>query len=197
MRKEIVVLGMCLLLGFNAGAQLLHDSAVSYTAIKKITLHSTSGKKVKIQAPKEALLLFVMLSPECPLCKNYSLMLNRLQTKYKDSMQVVGIVPGKAYSGTDVQQFAADYKIKFPLLIDKEKELSLYLKTSVTPEVVLTNAAGQTIYRGAIDDWMEELGKKKVAPQQHYLDEAITQYLAGTPVLRSSTIAKGCLINEF
>ena len=83
------------------------------------------------------------------------------------------------------------------MLIDKEKVLSDYLKATVTPEVFLTNKTGQIVYSGAIDDWVTELGKKALQPQKHYLENAITQYLAGAPIQLSYTAAKGCLINEF
>jgi peroxiredoxin len=198
MRKEIAVLGMCFLLFVSAaGAQVLQGNAISFAAVKKITLFNTSGKKINLALPATPLRLFVLLSPECPLCKNYSLVLNRLHRDFDDDMEVYGIVPGSAYSGAELQQFAADYKIKFPLLIDKEKVLSGYLKATVTPEVFLINTTGQIVYNGAIDDWVKELGKKTLQPQQHYLEKAITQYLAGAPVQLAHTIAKGCLINEF
>jgi peroxiredoxin len=198
MRKEIAVLGMCFLLFVSvAGAQVLHGNVISFAVVKEYPLFNTSGKKINLALPATPLRLFVLLSPECPLCKNYSLALNKLHKAYGKSMEVYGIVPGSAYAGADLQQFAADYKIEFPLLIDKEKVLSNYLKATVTPEVFLINKTGQIIYSGAIDDWVTELGKKTLQPQQHYLEKAITQYLSGAPVQLAHTIAKGCLINEF
>lgn len=186
----LVVLSCC------AFAQQSWRQSISFTTAENIALLNPSGLAVTIGAPEKTLRLYVFLSPECPLCRNYSIVLNKLGAKYNRDLEVYGIVPGNAYSGQDVSDYAKDFQIQFPLLIDSSKKLTAYLAAKVTPEVVLTNQSGAVVYRGAIDDWVVELGKKKAKPQQHYLDAAINQYLGGKPVLVPSTVAKGCLINE-
>lgn len=195
---KTVLLGLCLLLyALPSAAQEWNEQRISFAALDQIHLLNTSGDKTPITPLQKPLLLFVMLSPECPLCKNYSLVLNKLHRKYGKEVQLLGIVPGNTYSGGTLQQFAREYGIGFPLLIDAEMKLAQYVKATVTPEVILADRAGIIVYRGAIDDWMLELGKKKPAPQQHYLHDAINQYLSGQPVAVRTTVAKGCLINEF
>jgi peroxiredoxin len=195
---KTVLLGFYLLLqALPSGAQSWSTERLSFATISRINLKNTSGKEISVVPAEKALHLFIMLSPECPLCKNYSLVLNKLHRKYESSVQLLGIVPGNTYSADTLQRFAQDYGIGFPLLIDTEMRLSRHLKATVTPEVILADNNGDIIYRGAIDDWMVELGKKKPAPQQHYLADAINQYLNGQPVSIRSTVAKGCLINEF
>ena len=165
--------------------------------IEKIVLKTTSGGKASIDFNKEPLTVLVFLSPECPLCKNYSLVLNKIVENYPGKLQLQGIVPGKAYSNKEVKNFVEEYKIGFPVLIDPLKELSNAIKAQVTPEVIAINKDGETIYRGAIDDWVKELGQQSIRPENHYLEDAISAYLAGKPVLIKQTVAKGCLINEF
>jgi thiol-disulfide isomerase/thioredoxin len=155
------------------------------------------GKNAYIQVAETPLTALVFLSPECPLCKNYSLVLNTLQEKFSNKVRFYGIVPGRTYSAEDVQQYVDDYKMQFPVWIDLQKQLSTQLQASVTPEVVLISKSGSLVYRGAIDDWVQALGQKKAKPQQHYLEEAITNYLQNKQVLVKQTTPIGCLINEF
>ena len=61
----------------------------------------------------------------------------------------------------------------------------------------MVNKSGKLIYRGAIDDWIEELGQKKIKAQQHYLQNAIIQYLQKEDIQLKQTRPVGCLINEF
>jgi thioredoxin-related protein len=164
--------------------------------LKKIALQN-NGKKGYIQVDQTPLTVLVFLSPECPLCKNYSLVLNTLHETFSSEVQFYGIVPGRTYSQKDVQRYVNDYKISFPVWIDREKQLSTVVRASVTPEVILLNKSGRLVYRGAIDDWVQALGQKKVKPQQHYLEEAITGYLQNKQVLVKQTSPIGCLINEF
>jgi ABC-type uncharacterized transport system ATPase subunit len=75
--------------------------------------------------------------------------------------------------------------------------LTTYIKGTVTPEVILMNQQGEVIYRGAIDDWVSDLGKKKLVVSNEYLKTAIKQYLQNQTVSIKSVEPIGCLINEF
>lgn len=155
------------------------------------------GKQTKTLSFVSRLHLFILLSPECPLCKNYSTVLSSIQKEFKADLSVHGIVPGKAYSAKEISKYANDYKIPFPIYIDPQKEFTNYIKGTVTPEVILMNKQGEVIYRGAIDDWVSELGKKKLVVSNEYLKNAIKQYLKNEPVSIKTVEPKGCLINEF
>jgi hypothetical protein len=53
------------------------------------------------------------------------------------------------------------------------------------------------IYRGAIDDWMNELGQARIKAGKFYLQDAIISGCNRQPVAIRETVAKGCLINDF
>ncbi len=59
------------------------------------------------------------------------------------------------------------------MIIDKNKKLTKYIAATVTPEVMLLNGNGEMIYSGAIDDWIQELGKQKLKASRYYLQDAI------------------------
>ena len=172
------------------------ERASAAKPLQQIPLRAGS-KKTFIETDRSPLTAVVFLSPECPLCKNYSLTLNQLTKKHGSTVRFYGVVPGKTYSPEAVRQFVDDYKISFPVLIDSQKEFSTRVEATVTPEVVVFRQSGDVVYRGAIDDWVQALGKKKQKPEQHYLEDAIARYLQNKEVLVKQTRPIGCLINEF
>lgn len=179
---------------FGQGADTFLDAGI----IAKIQLRNPDGKKLYLL--KDSVLrpsVYVFLSPECPLSRNYTKVLNDLQARVGSSIHMIGIISGKAYSPREVKTFISDYAINFPTFIDTDKKLTSYMKATITPEVVFANASGDIIYRGAIDNWVEELGKTRIKPDKTYLIDAIGNFLANEPVLVKQTTPKGCYINEY
>jgi len=193
----ILYFSFLLICGFHAAGQdFLQNNYFDPSEIAKSKLRAVD-KKSKTIFFTSPLTLFVLLSPECPLCKNYSAVLNKIKVQFSTELGVYGIVPGKAYSIKDVNEFVKDYKINFPIYIDSKKELTTYMGGKVTPEVILMTKQGDVIYRGAIDDWVSDLGKKKLIVSNEYLKTAIIEYLQNQTVSIKSVEPKGCLINEF
>jgi peroxiredoxin len=185
---------------FNtATAQLNNDSVFSASAISAIQLHEVQANKnvyLKEQ-PDKTFRLFVFLSPECPLCQNYSAKLNDLSRHYATNVITYGIIPGKAYSNDVIKKFIEQYNIQFPLLIDHDKKLTSYLHAVVTPQAILLNDKNQLVYKGAIDDWAVALGKQRVTTTKYYLRDALQQSLSDKTVLIKRTKAVGCRINDY
>jgi thiol-disulfide isomerase/thioredoxin len=179
-----------------AGQDFLQNNYFSPSEIAQAKLTAV-GKKRKEVFFSSPLSVFVLLSPECPLCKNYSTVLNKINGQFSGDLSVYGIVPGKAYSAKEISKFIKDYKINFPVYVDSKKELTTYIEGTVTPEVILMNQQGEVIYRGAIDDWVSDLGKKKLIVSNEYLKTAIKQYLQNQTVSIKTVEPIGCLINEF
>ncbi|HEU4573637.1 MAG TPA: hypothetical protein VFS36_01440 [Chitinophagaceae bacterium] len=144
-----------------------------------------------------ALYVYVFLSPECPLCIHYVPVLKELQQRYAGKIIIRGIVPGQAYTPDTLKQFCSEYQINFPLYIDSAKTLTNYLSARVTPEAMVFTMNQKRIYRGAIDDWMNELGQARIKAGKFYLQDAIISGCNRQPVAIRETVAKGCLINDF
>jgi peroxiredoxin len=184
----------------NVNAQNNNDSVFNSTAISKIKLQSVNVNEnffLNDKQNKKPFTLFVFLSPECPLCQNYSGVLNNLYKQYNNHIQMYGIIPGKAYSNEEIKKFKKEYDIQFPLLIDYDKKLTAYLHAVVTPQVILLNNKYQLLYKGAIDDWAVSLGKQRVKTTQNFLHDALQQSLSNETVLVKRTKAVGCRINDY
>jgi hypothetical protein len=72
--------------------------------------------------------------------------------------------------------------------------ISRSAKATVTPEAVVCDADGNVLYRGAIDDWAYAEGKKRPAPLNHYLSDALSAITSGKTPSPASTKPIGCFI---
>lgn len=168
------------------------------STLKKISLADQRGDLVTLSADSLSIpTVLVFMSPECPLCKRYTKELREIRSVYADKIFVAGVISGNAYSPQEITNFSKEFNLNFPLYIDKGKELTQYLNATVTPEVVFIDPTGSTIYRGAIDNWVEELGRPRIKADKLYLENAINNFINNLPVLVKRSTPKGCLINEY
>jgi thiol-disulfide isomerase/thioredoxin len=196
--KKIIGLIISIYCFGNVFAQ--NDSVFNSNTLSSFRLYNTGAdKSIRLPDAKtdKPFTLFIFLSPECPLCQNYLPLLKGLQEKYKTEIAFCGIIPGKAYSAEVVKRFASEYKVQFPLFIDSLKSLTGYLQATVTPQVILLNRKNVLIYKGAIDDLLMELGKRRVKAANEYLENAIVQSLGNKVVSVKRTKAVGCKINDY
>ena len=178
-------------------AQSMNDSVFSTAELASIPLFDAAAGHVVSVPGGRALKLFVFLSPECPLCQNYSLTLNRLHRQYAGRVNFFGIVPGKTWKATDITAFETKYHVSYPVWLDRSFEFTHSLHASATPEVILLTPAGVLIYKGAIDNWFKALGRSRGRPTENYLQDAIDRALRQEPVPVKRTVPVGCLINDF
>lgn len=153
-------------------------------------------KNTRINPDEKPLSLFLFLSPECPLCQNYTLTINGLQQKF-NQLNVYGIIPGNAYTVEDAVNFQNKYHTRFKILIDSKLKFTHYLKATITPQAILLDSKGNLLYTGAIDDWVQGLGKKRTRATRNYVQDAIEQTLQQTPVKVQKMKAFGCKINDY
>jgi thiol-disulfide isomerase/thioredoxin len=147
--------------------------------------------------PGKGLRIYVFLSPECPLCQNYTRTLNQLEKQYAGKVSIFGVVPGKTWKPSDLSNFEAKYHLSFPLQIDRDLHLTHSLHATTTPEAILVKADNTVAYQGAIDNWYKTLGQAQNHPTQNYLQDAIDYTLRHeTPPVQKTTPV-GCLINDF
>lgn len=148
-------------------------------------------------APGTGDMVFLFLSPDCPLCKNYSLILNQLYKQYGADTRFYGIIPGKAESAASVDEFIRKYHILFPLYRDPDRTVVKRLFAEVTPQAIVLDRTGRFVYSGLIDDWVADLGVQRAHISRHYLQEALDAEKMGKLPVTGRTTPIGCLINVF
>lgn len=164
---------------------------------KEIRFWSPTFQKDTVLTDQHSLLLLVFLSPECPMSVSYTKTLNELHRQFADKLSINGIFSGKTNTDSTILKFSRDYKLSYPVFVDATKRLAKLLKAEVTPEAYLFDSTGRCVYSGAIDNWLLDLGKKRLKPDEFYLQDAIERTLKNMPIERSFVQAKGCLLNDF
>ena len=182
--------------GYNSYAQTKNDSVFKSALLYSFKLTDVITNKTVSPAQAQKKFIYIFLSPECPICQNYTSVLNKLNQEYGRDIGFYGIVPGKTYSQAEISNFAKKYKIGYTLLSDQSLKFTRYLQAKVTPEVFFLNG-NKLVYRGAIDNWFEGLGKARANTTENYLKNAIMQDLKHAKVDVKRTKAIGCLINDF
>jgi hypothetical protein len=96
----------------------------------------------------------------------------------------------------EARKHAAEYGLTLPVLLDSKHQLVAATGATRTPEVAVLLKDGSLAYRGRIDDRYPGLGKKRQAPTQRDLRDALTSILADEPLRVSRTAAVGCSIPD-
>jgi peroxiredoxin len=149
-------------------------------------------------ASGDSLTVYVFLEDECLISQFYTPELTRLFNKYNTQhVGFLGYFPNFSSDTNSIDAFAIQFKLEFPLQSDYQKDWTRKFGVTVTPEVVvMDHRTDQLIYRGRIDDSYVRVGKRKLNPQHHDLEESIDAWIshqnAETIV---TTQAIGCFIN--
>lgn len=177
-------------------AQTLPTDLGNFSAtFDNLKLANYDGKSFAFAAYAEQdLTLVMMLAHDCPICQQYAGKLKELSEK-SPQMKVIGVAPSDGETKETIGTFAGKYGFNFPILLDPDNVLAHVLKAKVTPEAFLFDKTGNLLYRGKIDNWFYELGKSRQVVTEHYLDDAISQALAGQPISINKTEPIGCMLN--
>jgi len=153
------------------------------------------GDSIKIDNNLKAKVFF-MLDPECPLCKSYSKTINKIHTKYKHAIDFYGIFSQKVFLKEKAYSFIQKNQLDMTLIADTNHILVNFLDARVTPECFLTDENLEIIYRGLIDDWIKEIGRKGQSINNKYLENSINSHLNAESIETKHTKAIGCIIQR-
>ena len=170
-------------------------SCANRPAMQEIPLNDLQGNGTRIVPAEHALTVIYFLSPECPLCINYTLAMRELEQEFtSDSINFYGIFSKEWFTPAEVKTFALKYDLDFKMLLDNGNQLANALGATITPEVFVLNSNSEVLYSGKIDNWVNELGKKKLKVSEHYLRNALMAWQNGKPIEPKRTKPVGCLI---
>jgi hypothetical protein len=137
---------------------------------------------------------YVFLSTTCPIANSYTPELNRLADEFKGRVEIFGVLSEPDVSRQAAQKHFAEFESRIPVLFDSSNLMLKELKPSHVPQVFLLNPEGQIVYKGAIDNAYESIGRRRASVENHYLKSAIKSVLAGEPVAESETLPVGCIV---
>ena len=194
MKKPLSLLALCFVL---LSSFMLRPLADGYKVGDKATdfkLKNIDGNMVSLadnQAAKGYIVVFTCNT--CPFAKAYESRIIDLNTRYAPlGYPVVAInpndpavAPGDSYAAMQTKKYA------FPYLVDESQQVARTFGATRTPHLyVLTRQGSDFVvsYIGAIDDNSEDAKLVKTK----YVENALTEILAGKPATTNSTKAVGC-----
>jgi hypothetical protein len=141
--------------------------------------------------------VLVFTTTDCPISNRYAPELARLSAAYAARgirFWMVYPVPGD--TPERIRAHVGRFGIGLPVVRDTLGTLVRRSGVTVTPEVAVIHASGQLVYRGRVDDRYTDFGVDRPAPRTRDLDQALTQLLAGQPVVPATTRAVGCFLPD-
>lgn len=168
--------------------------------LKNNTLQNVSNEKTTlVQVIENKPFVFIFFATDCPICQRYVPILRGMADSLSDIKFI--LVFSKWETMEAIKTFALDYTLgdnqpnhNITILHDTENKLIKKLKAMTTPEAFFYAKNHKLLYRGAIDNWFYALGRNRPQATEHYLKNAINQYLNNDTITISNTKAIGCLI---
>lgn len=151
-------------------------------------------QKILSQNDSQVSRAFVFLSTTCPISNSYITELNRLTKALPQGVQLYGVVSDPNTTRVSAASHFAEYKSTFPILFDASMLMSLSLGPTHVPEAFVLNPTGELVYRGAIDNAYQSIGRRRANVEHHYLQDAVDAVVAGKMPTVHQTKPVGCML---
>jgi protein-disulfide isomerase len=143
----------------------------------------------------EPVRVLVFTTTDCPISNRYAPEIERLAAKFKGKAEFVLVYPVRTDSPDMVRDHVKKFAYSIETVRDTDQKLVKQTGVTVTPEVAVMIGA-RVLYRGRIDDRYIELGRERLKPTRHDLEDALTAVIAGNPVAQPETRAVGCILSD-
>lgn len=141
------------------------------------------------------LTVYVFTTTDCPISNRYAPEIQRLAAKYGPKVTFALVYPVPSDSLAKIREHKKQFGYSLASIRDSQQSLVRQTGVTVTPEVAVMKG-DELLYRGRIDDRHIELGKDRVKPTTHDLEDALTAAIAGKPVAVKDTRAVGCFLAD-
>jgi len=176
---------------------MLSLGLVIFKKLKKILIVAALIINYFSAKAQENNLVYIFLSETCPICKNATAELKKLNNEYgKMGYHFIGVFPNENVSTiTTIKTFAKKYKLDFPVIIDSNQIYTQRFSASITPEVIVWSELKQkVVYRGKIDNSFESIGKRRTITTEFYLRNALESIQNNNLEAITFTKPVGCFI---
>jgi hypothetical protein len=143
----------------------------------------------------EPIRVLVFTTTDCPISNRYAPEINRLAERFSGRATFVLVYPVATDSPEVIRGHHKKFGYALESIRDIKHELVKQTGVTVTPEVAVM-AGARIVYRGRIDDRYIELGKDRLKPTRHDLEDALVAVLANKPVAQKETRAVGCFLPD-
>ena len=175
---------------------LLVIALSAWCAAPRFQVADTNGREhtpAEWAGAKAILLFFV--ATDCPVSNSYVPEMNRIRNAYAGrGVPVYAVQADPTVTSAASAQYAREYRYGFPMLVDSHHAMVKLAGATVTPQAAVLSPDGSVLYLGRIDNRVEDFDKRRLAPTEHELRDALDAVLAGKPVLHPRTKSIGCAI---
>src|SRR5262245_17714944 len=162
-------------------------------AVEATDLNGRSCRPLASSGSIATVLIFI--TTDCPIANGYAPEINSIVREYGGSgVDFYLVHVDHAVRLDAARRHAAEYSLNAAVLMDTDQRLSRAVGATITPEAAVVGPDGAVLYRGRIDDRVTDYGKKRVAPSQRDLREALDAVIAGRAVATPRTAAVGCFM---
>jgi hypothetical protein len=167
----------------------------SQTPSAPVPIKNTYGHRLNLfgQNSKVAVLFFI--TNDCPITNSYIPEINRIVASYEPrKIAFYAVYTDPTLSIPAIRRHAHEFGLHIPLISDTAHDLVHKVGATVTPEVAVLERGGKLVYLGRIDNLYVDFGKRRPAPTQRYLRQALDAVLIGKPAAISNVNPIGCAI---
>jgi thiol-disulfide isomerase/thioredoxin len=140
--------------------------------------------------------VLVFTTTDCPISNRYAPEIQRLAERFADRVRFRLVYPVPSDTDAMIREHVKKFGYELPWQRDAGQALVRQTGVSVTPEVVVIDAAGMQLYRGRIDDRYIAFGKDRPQPTVKDLERSLDAIVAGRPVPVAHTQAIGCFLSD-
>lgn len=157
-----------------------------------VTEESGKATSLKDLSVGKDLMVVLLVGSDCPLSQKAltEASADILKASPDGRVGILGLLVARD-DDEDINRLKKEFQVTFPLYLDRVNLVAAKMGVKVVPTAILLNKDGKILYKGRINDRVEQLGKRSKA-RRHDLLEAIRDVLQGNPVRVAETEAVGC-----
>ena len=170
------------------------------TPAPDFSLADLDGNNLSLQSFRGKVVVLEWYNPDCPYVQHahrQGTLVDAAKRWGASSVILLAInsgAPGK--QGADVarnKESKKEFDLPHPILLDPDGKVGKLYGVTRTPEMVVVDAVGNIAFRGAPYE-MPDGGEALTADHKRWLDDALTDLVAGKPVAVPEVEPKGCSV---
>lgn len=143
------------------------------------------------------IVVFLFLAPECPISNRNVPTMRALAADFAGArVRFLGVYPEPDEPLANLRRHAAEFRLDFPLRVDRRHELVRHTGVTLTPEAVVADGQGTLLYRGRIDDRFVDFGRERPRATREDLREVLLALRGGRRPAFRATEGFGCTISQ-
>ena len=149
------------------------------------------GATLPDKGPESKAKVYIFLAAGCPCAYSHQQTFGSMIKKFGDRVDFYAVFIDKNDDQEEIDDMMKNLGWKLKTILDKKKVLAKLYRPEVTTNCVLVAPDGKPLYKGAVDDSVQNYGQVI----NFYLKNALEDYVAGRPVRVKEGEGVGCYLN--